>query len=552
MNKKPKVLVIGLDGVPLSLIKRFVKSGGMPFFSRLLRDGAVGDLQSTIPPTSGPAWTAFQTGNNPAKTNIFDFIYRQPGTYAFSPVSTVRRAGPTLWQLASQAGKRVGVMNMPMTYPVEPVNGYIISGFMTPATAKDYGPADLLAELKREAGKYHIYPSVTYSPGHHDKFITHCRRLLDHRTRCALYLMEQHPVDLMAVVFFDTDRILHQLWHLLDPSHPWRSDREDLSAPVEGYFRHLDDSVRQLVEAAGNNTLVMILSDHGMGAAHQFIVLNNWLMQVGLLKLENTAWTRTRQWLFNHNFNLRNVHKTIWKMGLAHHAEYSLGYFAERLVNRLFLSFRDVDWSRTMAYSYGRHLGSIYLNVKNREPHGIINPGREYEQIREQIIQLSQEMVDPASGRPVIGRVLRREEIYHGPYLDQAPDLILYPAAETDIFFGLADFGYNRTIDTIYRYSGMHREKGLLILSGKGVQTGTLINGARIIDMAPTILYALGLGVPPEMDGRVLKSALAVMSRQVDYQAVTDTTAGQKRADGYTRREENEIIRHLKDLNYFG
>lgn len=552
MKDQPKVLIIGLDGMPLSLINRFARSGAMPFFSRLMHDGVVGELQSTIPPTSGPAWSSFQTGKNPAKTNIYDFLYRRPGTYSFSPVSTVQRAGPTLWKLASQAGKRVGVVNMPMTYPVEPVNGYIISGFMTPSTAHDFGPPSLLAELNEQAGRYHIYPRMTYSPGHTDRFLASSKRLLEYHTRCALYLLNRHPVDLMAMVYFDTDRILHQLWHLLDSSHPWRTDQEDISSPVESYFRKLDDSVGQLVEAAGEETLTIILSDHGMGPAHRFIVLNNWLMQAGFLNLKHTSRTAAREWLFNHSFNLRNVHKTVWKLGLARHAEYTLGYFAEHLISQLFLSFRDVDWARSSAYSFGRHLGSIYLNVRGREPGGIVAPGREYEEIREQIILASQQMLDPANGRALIGHVYRREEIYQGPFLEHAPDLILVPAAETDIFFGLSDFGFNRTIDTVYRYSGMHRDKGLIIAAGPGVQAGVGLEGARIIDLAPTVLHAMGLPIPAEMDGRVLESIYTGSSQSIDYRAGLGETILSDSNGGYSRREEEVILHKLKDLNYLG
>ena len=159
---------------------------------------------------------------------------------------------------------------------------------------------------------------------------------------------------------------------------------------------------------------------------------------------------------------MRNVHQVADRLGLARQAEYVAGYFVDHLLKIAFLSFLDVDWSQSKAYSFGRHLGSIYINVKGREPQGIIEPGAEYEAVRDEIERLAYEFRDPRTGRKLIGEVLRREEIYSGPYVEQAPDLILRPKEPSDIFFGLADFGHRETVSTVYRYTGMHRDDGML------------------------------------------------------------------------------------------
>ena len=360
--------------------------------------------------------------------------------------------------------------------------------------------------------------------------------------------MEHHPVDVMAVVYFDTDRILHQLWHLLDPTHPWRRDTAAHSGPVIAYFRQLDADIGRLLEHVSDDTLVVILSDHGMGAAHRFVVLNNWLLDVGLLRLKRNPLTQFRRLLFRGGFTLRNVHKLITRLGLAKHAEYKAGYFSDHLIKLAFLSFLDVDWSRSVAYSFGRHLGSIYINLKGREPQGCVAPGREYEEVRERVITLTREFTD-AEGRPVIGKVVRREEVYSGPRLDEAPDLILYPARETDIFFGLSDFGSNHTMDTVYRYSGMHRDRGLLILHGAGVRPGLRLEGAGIVDLTPTVLYALGIPLPDDLDGRVLAEAFSDYDpTRLAYTAATLSAAVGE--SGYTPEGEREIVERLRGLGY--
>ncbi len=555
MHKARKIMIIGLDGVPLDLIQRWAGGGYLPNLRRLMDGGAVGQLRSTIPPTSGPSWSSFVTGMNPGKTGIYDFLYRREGTYSFPPVNASLRGGTTIWRYLSDAGYRVGVLNIPMSYPVEPVNGFMVSGWMTPYKATDYiYPPDLAGELEREIGNYRIYPTETFAENRKESFLKATYDLLEMRTRTALYLARTRPWDLFMVVFFDTDRVLHQLWHYLDPDHPWRTDREDREWVVRDYFHQVDESIGRLLEYADEETLVIILSDHGMGRANNFIVLNNWLLDIGMLCLKRDPWTRLKEWMFWRGFTLRNVHRLLDRVGLARQAEYVAGYFVDHLLKLAFLSFLDVDWSRSRAYSFGRHLGSIYINLKGREPQGIVAPGAEYEAVRDEIERLAYEFRDPRTGRLLIGQVLRREEIYTGPYLERAPDLILRPREPSDIFFGLADFGHRRTVATVYRYSGMHRDYGLLILNGPGVRPGAQLEGAVIQDIAPTVLHTMGLPVPTDMDGRMLAEAFAggyLEAFPLHFSAPAATLAPTEVVD-YTQEGEKEIMERLRGLGYLG
>jgi predicted AlkP superfamily phosphohydrolase/phosphomutase len=556
MELKSKVLVIGLDGVPLSLIRAWAEEGKLPTFRRLMERGVVGELKSTVPPTSGPSWSTFMTGKNPGKTGIYDFLYRREGTYLFPPVNASRRDGVSIWKLMSDQGRTVGVVNVPMSYPVEEVNGYMISGWMTPYAAQDFSyPPDLWRELRDEIGYYTIYPTETFSESRRDSFFQACDELLDLRSKTVSYLMEKHPTDFLMVVLFDTDRVLHQLWHYLDPGHPWRAggDGTDMSGPVVRYFQRIDGKVGEILDRADENTLVIVLSDHGMGPAHNFIVLNNWLLDVGLLQLKRDVPRILKRWLFDAGFTLRNVHRVADRLGLAKHAEYKGLYSMDRLMKMIFLSFLDVDWSRSKAYSFGRHLGSIYLNVKGREPEGIVEPGQEYENVRQEIMSLAERFAHPRTGERLIGEIVKKEDVYNGPYLDRAPDLILRPRDERNIFFGLADFGSNTTVDTVYRYSGMHRDYGLLMMSGKGVKRGSAIEGAGIQDLAPTILYAMGSPIPADMDGKVLDEVFTE-----EFKAQTPLMKGGEASTrkleefGYSEDAEEEIKERLRGLGYLG
>jgi predicted AlkP superfamily phosphohydrolase/phosphomutase len=293
-----------------------------------------------------------------------------------------------------------------------------------------------------------------------------------------------------------------------------------------------------------------------MGRANSFIVLNNWLLDKGLLRLKSDPWTRLKELMFRQGFTLRNVHQMLDRVGLARQAEYVAGYCVDHLLKMIFLSFLDVDWSRSKAYSFGRHLGSFYVIVMGREPQGIIEPGAEYEAVRDEIERMALDFRDPRTGRPLIGQVLRREEIYSGPHLDKAPDLTLLPKEPSDIFFGLADFGHRLTVDTVYRYSGMHRDHGMLIVNGPSVQPGRVLQGASIYDIAPTVLHAMGLPVPSDMDGHVLEGAfvdgyLAAFPVEVSDRG-SGSPSGESPTVDYTAEGEKEIVERLKGLGYLG
>jgi len=320
------------------------------------------------------------------------------------------------------------------------------------------------------------------------------------------------------------------------------------------YFQKVDESIARILARTDESMLVIVLSDHGMGAAHNFVVLNNWLLQTGLLKLKCDIPTRVKRLLFDAGFTLRNVHRIANRLGLAKHAEYKMGYFTDALMKYFFLSFRNVDWARSKAYSFGRHVGSIYINVNGREPQGSIARGAEYERVRDEIIELAKDFRDPRDGRRIIERVVKREELWHGAHLDEAPDLVMLPKEPTDIFCGLADFGSNQLMDRVYRYSGMHRNDGLLFMRGPMIKKGHAITGAQIQDMAPTILYAMGLPVAREMDGRVLSEAFTypfAAEHPITYD--DGSSAEQSReVEDYSDEEAKQVEERLRELGYLG
>jgi predicted AlkP superfamily phosphohydrolase/phosphomutase len=181
------------------------------------------------------------------------------------------------------------------------------------------------------------------------------------------------------------------------------------------------------------------------------------------------------------------------------------------LINRIFLSFDDVDWARTKAFSIGS-FGQVYINLAGVRPQGIVQPGQEYQEIKSSIEQAALSLRDPRTGQPLVERVYHRDEIYSGPYVDRAPDLIVQPHGWEYMAFGHADFGSNKLVEPITGMSGHHRPDGMVILAGPGVKPGVRLEGASIMDLTPTILHAMGAAVPRDLDGRVLGEAFEASS----------------------------------------
>lgn len=558
MSSRNRVLVIGLDGAPFPLLAKWAESGHMPTLRRLLAEGVGGPMRSTMPPTSGPAWTSFATGMNPGRTGVYDFLYRRPGSYVFPPVNASMRSGRTLWRLMSDADLKVGVVNIPISYPVEPVNGTFISGWMTPYFAKDYTwPPELGAEIEAKVGDYRIYPSETFSERGRKAFFDSSDELLELLTRTTLHLMERDDWDFFMTVYFDVDRILHQLWHVLDDGHPWRKgrgatkDAAGLEAAVLRYFTKLDADLARVIAKAGEGTTVMLMSDHGMGRASRFVVLNNLLLDLGYLKLSSDLPTKLKAFALRSGFSLRNVHRLVDRLGAAKHAEYKNVYSFDSVLKRFFLSFHNVDWPASRAYSFGRHYGSLFLNVKGREPQGSVAPGAEYERTRDEIAEALLAWRDPELGRPLVSKAIRREEVYHGSRFDEAPDLILLPHDDADIFYGLSDFGSSRIWDDTYRYSGMHRDNGMFVACGPNVRRGAAAPDVAITDLAPTILYLLDREVPADMDGRVLTEVLdpALVAARPERSGPGGED-GPRAPQEYSADEEAEVLQRLRDLGY--
>ena len=554
--KNRKVMVIGLDGATFDLIRPWIEDGTMPTLQRLVKGGASGVLTTTLPPISSSAWVSFATGKNPGKHGLVDFVHPRPNSYQISIVSPQQRASKAIWNLLSDAGRKVGIVGMPVTYPPEEVNGYMVSDFLTPSASDDYTyPPSLADELERAMGGFPLLPDERHrSTKFTDKFIADMVTDVERRLEGALYLLDNKEADLFFILFWSNDMLQHETWSLLDETHPDHDPRagERYRSLVVDFHRKLDHAVGRLLEKAGPEDLVIVMSDHGFGPVHSFFLVNNWLREAGFLKLKKKPLTRLKYALFRVGFAPLGVFRLVKAL--------RLGFLRRRfrfqrgggLMKRLFLSFADVDWARTKAFAVGS-FGQIYINQVGQRPQGIVQPGKEYEELREEIAAQALELLDPRTGQRVVDRVHCREEIYSGPLVEKAPDLVLQSRNWEYMAFGHADFGASHVVEPIVGMSGHHRPDGVVMLAGQGIEAGVELDGANITDLAPTILYAMGIPIPFDMDGRVLTDAFtpdylsAVKVQYSDELSERPTGEGQ-----YSEEDAEEIKERLRGLGYVG
>lgn len=551
-----KLLVIGLDGASFNVLDPLVEKGYLPNIGALIAGGARADLETTFPPITAVAWSSFMTGKNPGKHGIFEFVRRDHQSKRELAVNASFRQGRAIWDLLGDAGKRVVVHNFPCTYPPHEINGLMIADFMTPRGRRDFTyPVSLLKEIEDTFGNYRLHLSQTYAEGNVEAVLDELFDELEYKAKVAEYLMTRYEWDAFFQYFWGTDRIQHELWHIIDETHPRHSKHEarKYGDRVYDYFKRVDEIVGRLIELAGDDPLVLIASDHGFGPVHKYCSLNIWLLQEGFLKLKTDALTRAKRLMFSLGLTPELAFKIVKKVPLGR-LRPSRGVSshpgASKLLGKFFLSFNDVDWSRSVAFSKGNY-GQIYVNLEGREPNGVVSKAA-YELVRDRIIERLRALVDPLTEKPWVGQVFRREDIYNGPLVEDAPDIAFLPADMRHLPLGNADFTSNRFMVDAFGISGCHRMNGVMIAYGDAIKPASTVE-AGIYDIAPTLLYLLGEAVPDDMDGRVLTDAIS--TEFLNANAIRLTAHGestQPRELEFSPEENADVLDRLKQLGYIG
>jgi len=458
-----KVAVLGFDGASPRLIEKWIYC--LPTFRRFKEEGILG---LSIPPTPAQtpvAWTTFMTGKNPGKHGIFSFAMRRQGTYERRIISPALIKSKTLWRILSEHGKKVCIINVPMSTPEE-IRGFMVPGFVSrhegiphpPGVRKKlidkFGIEKVAGDLETD-----VIDKVRTDP---DNFFNRLNEITDKQSEVSLFLLEEEKWDFFMTVFMGTDRIQHFFWKNLDERHA--GYEESLySEKARQFYKKMDQIIEEFLSATSEDTVTIVLSDHGFCPIRKEILVNNYLQELGLLK--------TRE--------------------------------------------GKIDLVKGKAVSYG--YGDVWLNVEGREPKGIIHPGAEYEETRKGIIKALENL--KVDNEHPIKKVEKREDIYWGPYVNEAPDLTIFfnsgwQAARSPQI-EVAEREDKRYVEDNPRWSGGHDGThdpedvpGILGFLGPTIPSGKSLK-AYLWDVAPMILNLLKTPIPNDMDGKPLSNVLS-------------------------------------------
>jgi predicted AlkP superfamily phosphohydrolase/phosphomutase len=479
-----RVLVIGLDGLTFDVINPLLDAGRLPNLARLRAEGLAAPLHSTYPDTSAPAWTSCRTGVNPGKHGLFSFWRVVDYEWVF--MNSADLQVPAVEHILSRQGRRVCTINVPITYPPQPINGAVISGLPTPGPDSNFTyPAGLRDELLDRVG---VCPVDGFGAIDDATPIRLLRQLYErHRRRrdVARYLLTSEHWDYFMAVFTVSDKIQHAFWRAR--ARLLQGDTNELvqrfGPAIDECYELLDETVGVLLAEAGDEATVLVISDHGFGPCQNEVYPNVWLRDEGFLRLKlgHKIWARQLRW---GRRNGRSLPFPRVEIGPPR---------------------RRVAWSQTRAF------GSLYvesrairLNLKGREAQGVVTPGQEAEGLLQTLTDgfLALKMPD---GQPVFGHVYRPEEVYDGPYSAQAADLLLKPNDPSTRILGKFTVGHVlHPLTEVRASTGNHRPIGILFARGPKVDARALPDVPHIMDIAPTALRALDESVPGYMDGRSL------------------------------------------------
>lgn len=560
LRKIPKVVVIGLDGATFKVIRPWIENGQLPNLKEIMTDGVHGELYSTIPPLSPQAWTSFMTGKNPGKHGIFDFTSFKPGTYDLSFSNANVRCGKSLWKILSEHKFRVGVVNVPMTYPPEPVNGFLISGMEAPGVHSNFiYPSGLYREIKAATGQdYDIHGDywTNKSPGDYLKVLL---ETMDNQARAIKYLLKQHPADFFMAVFGSTDRVQHFYWKYFDPEHPHykQQDAEQYGDAIFKVYQLADKILGEYLALIPGPKAVFIMSDHGAGPAKKVVYLDKWLADNGYL-----VWEKDR--VSGKYAALKQLYLQLRKYSPRWFKDLMKAMFPqirEQVESNLILG--EIDWSRTKAFTLGVESTPVFINTKDRFPQGIVSSsGSEYNLLCNRLISEISQICDPETGETIVERVYKRDEIYNGDQLAQSPDLIViwknheyvsrrhYRDQNKEVVSSQLKSGVMGRLMAL-ELTGCHQPEGILLASGPGIRKKKVIKNANLIDLFSTILYYMGLAIPNDVDGKILTNIFThdflAQHQPVFFSQPAQESTGQS---GYQKDEEKIIAERLRNLGY--
>jgi len=457
-----RLLLAGLDcAAPELMFRRFI--GRLPNFRRLMEHGVYGRLESCDPPITIPAWMVMATGKDPGRLGLYGFRNRKGYSYRdiwiASSLSVRERK---LWDILAVRGMKSCVVAVPPSYPPTPINGWLISCFLTPDTKREYTyPHSLKREIEALVGEY--IPDVEFRVEDKEGLLQQVYEMTERRFEVIKYLLQEKDWGFFMFVEIGLDRVHHAFWKYFDEEHHLYVPGNKFQNVVEDYYVYLDKKMGEVLSLLDEDTAVLVASDHGAKRMKGAFCFNSWLIKEGLLRLRTPV-------------------KGVTRLGEA-----------------------DVDWSRTVAWGWGGYYARVFLNVKGREEEGVIDPA-DYERVREEVAERIRRIRGP-EGEEWRTRVLKPEEVFP-ECRGNPPDLMVYfddlywrsagTLGQRDLYLPENDTGPDDAV---------HDKYGLYIYYDPQRDLGGVERELKIMDIAPTVLKALGVPIPADMKGRPLPEA---------------------------------------------
>jgi len=537
-------MIIGLDGATWSLLDRFCAEGVLPNLARVRAEGASGPLWSVVPPMTATAWTSFQTGKGPGRHGIFDWTEPVPGTYLYRPIDSTRMQSRTLFETLSERGRRVASVNLPLTFPARPANGVMVGDMLTPSKESDgfLFPKDFKATLDRIVPDYQIDTHLCESEEDLRPFLGRLRQLLEGRGALVRHLLQSEPWDVFCCVWVEMDRMQHCLWHIFDDRHPRYDARlaglhRDAILDV---YRLIDTRVGEMMALRPEGANLFFISDHGFGPCRYKVFLNKWLAKEGFLKFrEGGGQTRDR---------LNKVRGLLDRAGIDTRRLLSIarGVGGDRVLaagDSLSRFAAEIDWEHTQAYCHGTN--AIRLNLKGRERQGSVEPA-DAERVMASLKARLEALRDPEGNR-CIRRVAAREELYDGPEVELAADLLIADHDDSVWFYYSEGENPDRVFEPSGWASGNHEPDGIFAAWGPDVAPGR-VEGANVVDVLPTVFASMDEPIPDDVDGRVLHEVFRPERRVAPRWA--EATAYHAVAGARDAATDRSIEERLRGLGY--
>jgi predicted AlkP superfamily phosphohydrolase/phosphomutase len=458
-----RAIVIGLDcAEPELVFNRWLDQ--LPNIRALMDRGAYGPLRSCDPPITVPAWAVMTSSKKPGTLGIYGFRNRADYSYENHVIANSNAIKvDRVWDILSRNNKRVILLGIPQTFPPKPVNGILVGDFLTPDTKSDYTyPAEFKHEIAKVVGDY-ILDVREFRSDKKDAILKEIFEMTRKRFQLARYLLAEKDWDYFMMVEIGVDRIQHAFWGCMDKTHRNYQAGNSYENAILDYYRFVDSEIGELLKLVDKNTTVFVVSDHGAQKMEGSICINEWLIREGYLVLNEKPTVPTP--------------------------------FAKL----------KVDWSKTKAWGDGGYYSRIFLNVRGREPQGIVD-GIEYEKLRGELTTKIEAIPGP-DGNSIGTRVLRPEDLYKFRN-GVAPDLMVY--------FGNLAWRSAGTVgrNSIYTFENdtgpddaNHGQHGMFIVRPANPNSGQKVQGLEIQDVAPTILKILGIPIPEDMEGKVIPEA---------------------------------------------